>query len=323
MKVAPQLTKTKLVNLYRQMQLVRYFEEEAGRQYMRGKIRGFLHLYIGEEAIAAGAISTLSAQDYIFTHYRDHGHALSRGMDPKVAMAELFGKATGCSGGKGGSMHLFDPSIGFMGGYAIVAGQIPLAVGAAFGAKYKGTDSVVLCFLGDGALNEGEFHEAINLAAIWKLPIIFFCENNLYGMGSRVSEVFAVKEIYRLAEPYGVPSRQVDGMNVLAVWEAMQEVVSYVRSGNGPYFIEGLAYRFRGHSIADPSEYRDKDEEAHWKSRDPITTFRRRLLADSDIATEELDEVDEAVDGAVQEAVKFAEESPFPDESALHRDVTA
>ena len=234
MKLTQELSKTELVELYRQMMLIRRFEERASEQYMRGKIRGFLHLYIGEEAIAVGAIPVLADQDYVITHYRDHGHALARGMEPKVIMAELFGRSTGSSKGKGGSMHLFDASRNFMGGYAIVGGQLPLATGLAFAAQYKEEDRIVLCFVGDGALNEGEFHEAMNLAAIWRLPIVFFCENNLYGMGSPVSEVFAVKEIYRAAEPYGIPAKQVDGMDVLAVRDVTAEVADWVRSGNGP-----------------------------------------------------------------------------------------
>ena len=323
MKVAAKLNKGKLLELYRHMQLIRLFEEEASRQYMRGRIRGFLHLYIGEEAIAAGAISALMPQDYIFTHYRDHGHAIARGMDPKVIMAELFGKATGSSKGKGGSMHLIDVSRRFMGGYAIVGGHIPLAVGAAFGEKYKGTDSIVVCFLGDGALSEGEFSESINLAAIWKLPIIFLCENNLYGMGSPVADVFAVKDIYRVTEPYGIPSRQADGMDVLAMREATDAAIDHVRGGNGPYFLEALTYRFRGHSVADPAEYRHKDEEAYWKGRDPIPSFRARLLADFDVAEKELDKLDSDVDATVQEAVDFAEASPLPEEASLYEDITA
>jgi pyruvate dehydrogenase E1 component alpha subunit len=321
MKLAPQLTKTTLVDLYRQMKMIRVFEETCGHQYMRGNIRGFLHLYIGEEAIAAGAISTLAPQDYIYTHYRDHGHALARGMDPNRVMAELFGKATGTSKGKGGSMHLMDASINFMGGYAIVAGQVPLATGAAFGEKYKGTDALTLCFLGDGSLTEGEFHECMNMAALWKLPIIFFCENNLYGMGAPVSEVLAVKDIYRIAEPYGIPSRQVDGMDVLAVREAMLEVVEHVRSGQGPYFIEALAYRFRGHSMADPSEYRNKDEEEYWKTKDPIPNFRSLLLSDYAVTEAELDAVDSAIESAVDAAVHFAEESPMPEAESLYEDI--
>ena len=323
MKVAPKLSKAELVEMYRQMQLIRTFEEESGRQYMRGKIRGFLHLYIGEEAIAVGAIPVLKPQDYVFTHYRDHGHALARGMDPNVVMAELFGKSGGSSKGKGGSMHLFDVARGFMGGYAIVGGQVPLATGAAFGAKYKGADSIVLCFLGDGALNEGEFYESVNIAAIWKLPIIFFCENNLYGMGSPVKDVFAVKEIHQVVEPFGFPSKQLDGMDVLAVHETMERAEEHVRGGNGPYFLEALTYRFRGHSIADPAEYRHKDEEAYWKARDPIVTFHARLLADWGVNAKELDAVDDEVNALVEESVKFADESPVPEETDLYKDITA
>jgi pyruvate dehydrogenase E1 component alpha subunit len=323
MKVAQELTKEKMVDLYRMMQLIRVFEEQAGSQYMRGKIRGFLHLYIGEEAIAAGAISTLGPDDYVITHYRDHGHALARGIDPKSAMAELFGRATGSSKGKGGSMHLFDASINFMGGYAIVGGQLPIATGLGLAEQYKGTDNIVLCFLGDGALNEGEFHEAMNIAAIWHLPIIFFCENNLYGMGSPVSDVFAVKEIYRMAEAYEMPGKRIDGMDVLAVREAMTEVVDWVRSGNGPYFVEGMCYRFRGHSMADPSEYRHKDEEEYWKTKDPIATLRRKLIGDQIVAESDLNDIDLEVEQIIDEAVQFADESPEPGLETLYDDILA
>ena len=321
MKLTQELSKTELVELYRQMMLIRRFEERASEQYMRGKIRGFLHLYIGEEAIAVGAIPVLADQDYVITHYRDHGHALARGMEPKVIMAELFGRSTGSSKGKGGSMHLFDASRNFMGGYAIVGGQLPLATGLAFAAQYKEEDRIVLCFVGDGALNEGEFHEAMNLAAIWRLPIVFFCENNLYGMGSPVSEVFAVKEIYRAAEPYGIPAKQVDGMDVLAVRDVTAEVADWVRSGNGPYFVEALTYRFRGHSLADPSEYRHKEEEEYWKARDPIPAFQEYLLSDHQVTEAELQEVDRQVDEAVDEAIQFADASPLPDPSTLYDDI--
>ena len=322
MKMTQELSKTELVDLYRQMLLIRRFEEQAGEQYMRGKVRGFLHLYIGEEAIAAGALSTLEPQDYVVTHYRDHGHALARGVDPKAAMAELFGRSAGTSKGKGGSMHIIDTSVNFMGGYAIVGGQIPLAVGLAFAAQYKEEDRVVVCFLGDGALNEGEFHEAMNLAAIWNLPIIFYCENNLYGMGSPVSEVFAIKEIYKAAEPYGIPAKQVDGMDVLAVREATDEVVNWVRSGNGPYFVEALTYRFRGHSLADPNEYRHKEEENYWKARDPIPSFRNLLLSEHQVTEAELEQVDQQVEETVDEAVRFADASPMPELDELYNDIT-
>ncbi|MBM3939482.1 MAG: pyruvate dehydrogenase (acetyl-transferring) E1 component subunit alpha [SAR202 cluster bacterium] len=322
-KTAARVTKAEGLELYRIMKQIRVFEEASASQYMRGRIRGFLHLYIGEEAIAAGAIPLLAKQDYITTHYRDHGHALARGMSPNAAMAELFGRATGSSKGKGGSMHLIDANIGMMGGYAIVGGQLPLGVGLALANNYKGNDSIVLTFLGDGALSEGEFHEAMNLAAIWKLPIIFFCENNLYGMGAPVSEVFAVKDIYKIAEPYGIPSLQVDGMDVLAVRDAMRDVVRHVRQGNGPYFVEALAYRFRGHSMADPNEYRNKAEEEFWKQRDPITSFRAYLVNELGVAEADIDALDQEVDAEIEAAVKFAEESPEPDLSELHTDITA
>jgi pyruvate dehydrogenase E1 component alpha subunit len=322
-KTAAKVTKAEGLELYRIMKLIRVFEEACASQYMRGRIRGFLHLYIGEEAIAAGAIPMLAKQDYITTHYRDHGHALARGMSPKAVMAELFGRMTGSSKGKGGSMHLIDASIGMMGGYAIVGGQLPLGVGLALANDYKNNDSIVLTFLGDGALSEGEFHEAMNLAAVWKLPIVFFCENNLYGMGAPVSEVFAVKDIWKIAEPYGIPSRQIDGMDVLAVRDAMKEITDYVRAGNGPYFVEALAYRFRGHSMADPNEYRHKAEEELWKKRDPVTTFHAYLVHELGVPEPEIEELDKAIEAEVEAAVQFAEESPEPPLSELYTDITA
>ena len=312
------------MEIYRQMLLIRVFEERAAEQYMLGKIRGFLHLYIGEEAIAAGAISALGPQDYIVTHYRDHGHALARGLEPKTVMAELFGKATGCSNGMGGSMHLFDVSRNFMGGYAIVGGQLPLAVGLALASKYKGEDRVVLCFLGDGAINEGEFHEAMNLAALWELPVIFFCENNLYGMGAPVEQTLVFhEEIYKMADAYHMPSERVDGMDPLAVREVTREALESVRSGGGPFFIEALAYRFRGHSMADPMEYRAKSEEEEWRKRDPIPTFKKWLTEEGLASEEEVDMVEQGLEGEVEEAIKFADESPFPAPEALFQNVYA
>ena len=316
------LEKSQLVDFYRRMLLIRVFEERSAEQYTLGKIRGFLHLYIGEEAIAVGSISTLLPQDYIVTHYRDHGHALARGVDPNAAMAELFGKATGCSKGKGGSMHLFDVDKRFMGGYAIVGGQVPLATGLALASKYKGEDSLVLCYLGDGAINEGEFHESMNLASLWKLPMIFFVENNLYGMGAPVDETLVFHdEIYKFARSYKMPSQRVDGMDVMKVLEATREAVEAVRGGGGPYFIEAMAYRFRGHSMADPSEYRAKTEEESWRTRDPIDTFSRRLMDEGVVSQEELEEIGREVEAVVDGAVQFADESPFPEPDALYEDV--
>lgn len=311
-----------LITYLRRMLLIRSFEERSAEQYMLGKIRGFLHLYIGEEAIAVGSISTLQPQDYIVTHYRDHGHALARGLHPNAVMAELFGKVTGCSKGKGGSMHLFDASLNFMGGYAIVGGQLPIAVGLALAAKYKTTDQVVLCFFGDGAVNEGEFHESMNLASLWKLPVIFFLENNLYGMGSHIERTHAGgRDVYRVAEHYAMPAQQVDGMDILKVQHVTQEVVEWVRQGNGPYFLEALTYRYRGHSMADPINYRDKLEAETWESRDPIKTFREVLLGEGLLSLSEINDLENDVANEVEDAIRFADESPLPDPKDLEVDV--
>ena len=322
MAVATSLDKSQVAQLYQQMVLIRRFEEQCGRLYMQGKVRGFLHLYIGEEAIAAGAIPTLRDDDYIVSHYRDHGHALARGMDPKVIMAELMGKATGSSGGKGGSMHLFDVSKGFMGGYAIVGGQMPIAVGLALAIKHRSEDRAVLCFFGDGAVNQGEYHESMNLAALWKLPVLFFLENNLYGMGSRVEGTHAGgKDIYLTAEAYGVPAAQIDGMNLLEVRDATAEALKRVRSGDGPVFIEAMTYRFRGHSIADPAGYREAFEVDEWKTKDPISSFKDLALSEGLIDEAEIARIDAEVDATVDEAVRFAEESDEPGPEALYENV--
>jgi pyruvate dehydrogenase E1 component alpha subunit len=324
MKVALNLEKQEVAEYYRKMLLIRRFEDAIGRLYMQGKIRGFLHLYIGEEAIAVGSISTLNSEDYVIGHYRDHGHALAKGMDPKVVMAELCGKATGSSGGKGGSMHLFDASRNFMGGYAIVGGQIPIAVGLALAARYKQEDRLVLCFFGDGAVNEGEFHESLNLASLWNLPLIFFLENNLYGMGSHVERTHAGgKDIYLAAEAYKIPAAQIDGMDVVAVREATMEAVRRVRSGSGPVFLEAITYRYRGHSMADPSAYRETSEVDEWRLKDPIEHFRFVSLQDGLITEDELTAISVEVEATVDEAVRFAEESPEPGLDSLYDNVYA
>ena len=307
--------------LYRQMALIRLFEEKSAEMYTRGKIRGFLHLYIGEEAIAVGTMAALDPTDYIVTHYRDHGHAIARGLDPKAVMAELYGRATGTSCGKAGSMHLFDPAKGFMGGYAIVGGQLPLAVGLALASHYLKEPRVTVVFFGDGALNQGEFHEALNLAAVWKLPVLFYLENNLYGMGTHVDKTYAGgRDVFRAAAHYRIPARQVDGMDVLAVYSAVKEVAAKVRGGEGPFFLEALTYRFRGHSMADPIHYRDAEELQVWEKRDPVPVFRAYLL--DGVATEaELRRVEQDVEQEVEAAVAFADSSPLPDPSELYRDV--
>ena len=313
------LGKTELVGLYRQMHLIREFERESERQYTRGNIRGFLHVYSGEEAIAVGAISTLAPEDYVVTHYRDHGQALARGVAATAVMAELFGKATGCSSGKGGSMHLFDAETNFMGGYAIVGGQLPIATGLALSSQYKGENRVTLCFLGDGAINEGEFHESMNLAAIWDLPLIFFCENNLYGMGAPASTtLFFYQEIYKMAEAFGMSNYQVDGNDVLAVRDVMLEATDHVRTGKGPVFIEAHTYRLRGHSIADPADYRPDEEVAYWEARDPIPRYREWLLSKGLISSEELEQIHASVDDEVVTAAEFAASSPFPTAEDLY-----
>ena len=311
-----------VVQLYEKMLLIRRFEEQSGRLYMQGKIHGFLHLYIGEEAIAVGAISPLRDDDYIITHYRDHGHALARGLDPNMIMAELMGKATGTSGGKGGSMHLFDVSKGFMGGHAIVGGQMPLASGLALAIKYRGEDRAVLCIFGDGAVNEGSFHETLNLASLWKLPIVFLLENNLYGMGTHIERTRAGgKDIYLAADAYKIPAAQIDGMDVVAVRDSITEALERVRAGEGPVFLEAMTYRFVGHSLQDPQAYRDSDEIDEWRIRDPIDTFREAALVEGLIDDGQVTRIGKRVDAAISEAIAFAESSDEPGPEALYENV--
>ncbi len=324
MKVAINIDKAQVADFYRKMLLIRRFEEASGRLYMQGLIRGFLHLYIGEEAVAVGAISLLEPQDYIITHYRDHGHALARGMDPKACMAELCGRATGSSGGKGGSMHLFDADKHFMGGHAIVGGQMPIGVGMGLGIKMKRQNGVVMVFFGDGAVNEGEFHESLNLASLWNLPVIFMLENNLYGMGSHVDMTHAAgRDIYNSAEYYKIPATQVDGMDLIAVREATSYAIDRVRSGSGPVFLEAMTYRYRGHSMADPVNYREMDEVEEWRINDPIDRFKALALGEGLITTGELEEIDGQVADEIDEAVEFARESPFPELDELYDNVYA
>ena len=316
------LDKNSICSLYEQMLLIRRFEEQSGRLYMEGKIKGFLHLYIGEEAIAVGAVSSLREDDYIITHYRDHGHALARGMHPNTVMAELLGKVTGSSGGKGGSMHLFDVSRGFMGGHAIVGGQLPIAVGLGHSIKYRSEDRVVVCFFGDGAVSQGEFHESLNLASLWKLPIIFFLENNLYGMGTHVERTHAGgRDIYLSADSYRIRAAQVDGMDVLAIQEATNEALEIIRKGEGPVFIEAMTYRFVGHSVQDPQAYRESEEIEQWRAKDPITTFKESSLSQGLIDEQDITGIEEKVAQVVAEATKFAEESPEPPIESLYENV--
>ncbi len=303
------------------MMKIRRFEEKAAEMYARGRIRGFLHLYIGQEAVAAGAIAAVRDNDYIVSHYREHGHALARGIEPGRIMAELFGRATGVTGGRGGSMHLFDVARSFMGGYAIVAGHLPLACGLAFAEQYKGTDRIAVNFLGDGAVNEGEYHESLNLAAIWKLPVLFIVENNLYGMGTPLASVTAPAEIYRSAGNYGIRSERVDGMDAVAVFEAVERLAAHARSGAGPAFLEAMCYRFRGHSMADAEFYRTKEEVERWRASDPILRLKKRMIDDGAIDEAGVAELQARADEMAAEAARFAEESPPPPLDSLGRDV--
>ena len=318
--MASKYPKDLLLAMYRQMFLIRRFEERAGQAYGQGKIAGFCHLYIGQEAVAVGANTALRPDDYMLTAYRDHGHPLARGSDPGMVMAELFGRGTGYSKGKGGSMHIFDIEHHFYGGYGIVGGQIPLGAGLAFASKYRNEDRVTICFFGDAASNQGALHETFNMAAKWKLPVIYVCENNRYGMGTAVDRVFSDPAIYKRAAPYGMRGEAVDGMDVLKMHEAVKDAAEWCRAGKGPVLLEANTYRFRGHSMADPAHYRSKAEVEEERKGDPIPKVRAYAV-DKKIATEaEFEAIDEEVKAQVDAAVKFADESPEPDLAELWRD---
>jgi pyruvate dehydrogenase E1 component alpha subunit len=300
------------------MALIRRFEEEAGRQYQQAKAGGFLHLAIGEEATIVGTTSVMRDDDYLIGTYRTHGHAIARGTDPNNVMAELFGREDGCSRGRGGSMHIFDPERRFMGGYGIVGGNLPIAAGLGLASEYRGDDLVTVCMFGDGASNSGNFGETMNLAALWKLPIVFLVENNLYGMGTAIERHSAVTDLSRKAEGMGIPGVRVDGMDVLAVREIVSEHIRLAREERQPTLVEAFTYRFRGHSAADPEVYRTKEEVEEWRKKDPITAFRDRMLAEGVISEDQLDEMREGVERRVLEAVEFADASPEPPLESLY-----
>jgi len=310
-----------LIRLYEQMVLSREFEESCAEQYTKGHITGFLHLYSGQEAVAVGATAGLHRDDFILSAYREHAQAIIRGADPRRVMAELFGKADGMCKGKGGSMHLFDPTLNFMGGYAIVGGQFPIAVGLAFAVRYRGEDRLAACFFGDGAVNQGNFHESLNWARLWELPVLFICENNFYGIGTEVHRSSALSDIHKRTCGYDIPSEKVDGMDVIAVYQSVKHAAEWVREHGRPYFIEAVTYRFRGHSMSDPAKYRSQAEHDLWKARDPIPGLARRLVGEG-IATEtHLEEIRQRCVSRVEEAVRFAEESPWPDDRAVGEDI--
>lgn len=312
-----------LIDIYHQMLLCRRFEEKAAEAYSAGKIGGFCHLYIGQEAVAIGAISALRKDDYVLTSYREHAHAIAKGMSPDSVMAELFGKATGCSKGKGGSMHMFDKEVGFLGGHAIVGGQIPLATGVAFASKYKGTDQVTLCFFGEAAVNQGAFHESLNMAQLWRVPCIYICENNRYGMGTSLERAMSSHDISQKAVAYDIAAEFVDGMDVLAVREATQRAVERARKDYLPTLLEVRTYRFMGHSMSDPGNYRTRAEIEQHQERDPLKLFSASLKEEGVVSEAEFQKMEAEVKEQVEKSLRFAEESPLPDPDELYTDVYA
>ena len=306
---------------YESMQLMRKFEEKAGQLYGQQKIRGFCHLYIGQEACVAGAVTALNPDDKYITAYRDHAHPIALGSDPKYIMAELFAKATGISKGKGGSMHMFDREHNFFGGHGIVGGQIPLGVGIAFAEQYNKTDSLCICYMGDGAVRQGAFHEALNLAMHYKLPVILVIENNGYAMGTSVARTSNVTELYTLGEAYDIPSFPVDAMKVEDVHNAVAEAAARARKGDGPTLLEFRTYRYKGHSMSDPAKYRTKEEVQEYKNQDPIEQVRDTILSKKMATEDQIAEIDARIKQQVAESVTFAEESPYPDPSEAFKDV--
>jgi pyruvate dehydrogenase E1 component alpha subunit len=307
---------------YKEMLLIRRFEEKAGQLYGMGLIAGFCHLYIGQEALVVGMHNVIQKKDYSITSYRDHGHILVAGTDPKVIMAELTGRATGCSKGKGGSMHMFDLENHFYGGHGIVGAQVPLGTGMAFSSKYRGDGSIVLTYFGDGALNQGQVYESFNMASLWKLPVIYIVENNVYSMGTSTSRHCSITDLSKRGESFGIPGMKIDAMNILEVMEKGKEAVDFVRSGNGPILLEMNTYRYRGHSMSDPGNYRSKEEVVKMREeRDPIALYKAYLLENKLCDEEQFKAIDKEIKLIVEEAAEFAQNSPQPDESELYTEV--
>src|SRR3954464_11765736 len=303
------------------MMLIRRFEERANQMYAKSKVGGFLHLAMGEEATIIGAVRAMRPEDYLISTYRSHGHALARGADPRPVMAELFGKETGLSGGRGGSMHMFDARRRFMGGYGIVGGNLPLAAGIAMSSDYRGTEEVTVCVFGDGAANQGTFGETLNLAALWHLPVVFMVTNNRFGMGTALERHSAVTDLHKRGEGFGVPGMRCDGMDALDTWAVTTEALRIAREERRPILVEALTYRFRGHSMADPEEYRTKEQVEEWRKKDPIVTFGDRLVAEGVIDEARRAEKDAAASAGVGEAVAFADASPFAPPESLYDDI--
>ena len=326
-KVTPKnktaFSKETYLNWYESMLLMRRFEEKAGELYIGQKIRGFCHLYIGQEALVAGSESAIKKEDRVITAYRDHAHPIGRGMHPKFILAELYGKSTGCSKGKGGSMHMFSKEYNFFGGHGIVGGQIPLGAGIAFADQYNGNRNITLCYMGVGAVRQGALHETFNMAMLWKLPVIFIIENNHYAMGTSVERTSNVHELYKLGASYNMPSFQVDGMHCEAVHEAIASAAENARKGNGPTLLEMKTYRYRGHSMSDPAKYRTKEEVEEYKHQDPIERTIKVLKENNWIDDKGIEKMEAKISGIIDECIKFAEESPFPDASELYNDIYA
>jgi pyruvate dehydrogenase E1 component alpha subunit len=321
---APVADKKLMLALYREMLLIRRFEEKAGQLYGMGLIGGFCHLYIGQEAVVSGLQSCITPKDAVITSYRDHAHMLACGMDPKGIMAELTGRIGGFSKGKGGSMHMFSTEKNFWGGHGIVGAQVPLGTGVAFAFKYRGENNVCLSYLGDGAVNQGQVYESFNMASLWKLPVIYVIENNEYGMGTSVKRASSTTDLYKRGEGFGIPGKQVNGMNVLDVRQAGLEAVEYVKSGKGPMVLEMKTYRYRGHSMSDPAKYRSKEEVEQYKEqRDPIENLKAEMIKLGYLSEDDLKAIDKETKQIVNEAAEFAQESPEPPESELWTDVTA
>jgi pyruvate dehydrogenase E1 component alpha subunit len=315
------MEKSEYLELYHQMVVIRRLEERASELYQQGKIGGFLHLYIGQEAVSTGLISARRPEDRVITAYRDHGVAINCGIPPRQVMAELMGKATGISGGKGGSMHMADVTKNYWGGHAIVGAHLPLATGLALGDHYQGNPAVTLCMFGDGATNIGYFNDALNLEKTWGLRVLWVCENNVYGMGTSVERASAVSEIRQKAEGYAMKNNRVDGMDVMKVYDAAREAIDYVRTNADPYLLEVTTYRYRGHSMGDPERYRKPEEVKKWQETDPIGIFRKYLLEKKTVSAKALDEIEAQVEEEVNKAVEFAESSPEPAPEDLFKNV--
>lgn len=315
------MNKETQLEMYYEMVLIRHVEEKAMELYQQGKVGGFLHLYIGQEAVSTGLVTAREPRDRVITAYRDHGVAINCGIPANQVMAELMGKVTGVSKGRGGSMHMASPEHNMWGGHAIVGSHLPIAAGMALGDQYAGNDNVTICMFGDGATNIGFFHEALNLSKVWKLPVLWVCENNKYGMGTSVERASAVSEIRQKAEGYNIPNERIEGMDVMNVYEASKKAIERVRSGEGPYFLEIVTYRYMGHSMGDPERYREKKEVEKWKEDDPIGIFRKKLISQKTATAKTLDDIETRAMQDAESAVQFAENSPEPAPEALFENV--